>query len=260
MPADFQQLKVANDTVVTCTSPAEAHMLWGEATAADGMYRHAATHLSPGDVILDIGANIGLTAMMFARICPGVRVIAAEPAPRTFQCLERNMAAHVPDATALQTAVGAQPGVASFTWYPRATANSGLYADRTADDEATKTFLRNSGLDDTSIDTITAGLHDGEQFDVRVDTVSAILDDHASSSEIGLLKVDVERAEMDVLHGIADTDWPRIRAVVAEVHDIDGRLSRFCELLSTHGLVPHERQDAALRGTDLYEVYAARAR
>ncbi len=259
MPTDFQRLRVENDTIVTCISPAEAHMLWGEATAVNGMYRYAATRLRPGDIVLDIGANIGLTAMMFAQSCPGIRVIAVEPAPTTFECLRLNMAAHIPDGIALRTAVGAERGIAPFTWYPRASANSGLYADRAADDDATKTFLRNSGLDDTSIETITAGLHDGERFEVRLDTASAILEDHAPSGEIGLLKVDVERAEMDVLCGIAEPDWPRIRAVVAEVHDIDGRLSQFCELLSSHGLSPHEQQDVMLKGTDLYEVYAARA-
>lgn len=234
-------------------------MLWGEATAPSGAYQYAAARLRPRDTVLDIGANIGLTAMMFARTCPGIRVIAIEPAPTTFRCLQLNLAAHVPHGTALHTAIGETPGIAQFTWYPRASANSGLYADRAADDRATRIFLRNSGLDDMSIETITAGLHIGERFDVQVDTVSAILADHASTGEIGLLKVDVERAEMDVLRGILESDWPRIRAVVAEVHDIDDRLIRFCELLSAHGLVPHARQDAMLQGTELHEVYAARA-
>ncbi|MFJ9364103.1 FkbM family methyltransferase [Nocardia sp. NPDC101769] len=259
MLTTLQPLRLDDDRMVTCTSPAEARMLWREAMATNGFYRHAAGHLRPGEIVLDIGANIGLTAMMFAESCPGIRVIAAEPVPAIFHCLQRNMATHVPQGVSLQVAVGAVPGIMPFTWYPRASANSGLYADREGDDETTKIFLRNSGLDDESIGHITAGLHDGQQIDVEVTTVSALLAEHARDAEIGLLKVDVERAELDVLHGISEMDWPRIRAVVAEVHDTDGRLAQFCELLSRHGLSPHSRQDPCLAGTELHEIYAARS-
>ncbi|WP_218027347.1 FkbM family methyltransferase [Nocardia vaccinii] len=233
-------------------------MLWREVMAPSGFYRYAAARLRPEEIILDIGANIGLTAMMFADACPGIRVIAAEPVPTIFHCLQRNMAAHVPHGVALQAAVGAAPGILPFTWYPRASANSGMYADRAEDDETTKIFLRNSGLDDESIGHITAGLHDGEQIDVEVTTVSKILSEHAPDADIALLKVDVERAELDVLRGISEMDWPRIRAVVAEVHDTNGRLEQVCELLSRHGLSPNRRQDPCLVGTELHEVYAAR--
>ncbi|GGL39417.1 FkbM family methyltransferase [Nocardia jinanensis] len=253
-----QTLKLDDGRVVDCPSPAEARFLWGEISVATGFYCRAAAWLRPGDIALDIGANIGLSAMLFAEVCPAARVIAAEPVPATFQCLERNLAAHVPHAVPVRTAVGAEPGVLPLTWYPQAPANSGLYADRTEDDEATRTFLRNSGLDDEAIALITAGLHQGEQIDVEVTTVSAILDEHGPEGDIGLLEVDVERAELDVLRGIAERDWPRIRAVVAEVHDTAGRLAQFRDLLGVHGLSARIRQDPSLRGTDLHEVYAVR--
>ncbi|WP_410875474.1 FkbM family methyltransferase [Nocardia sp. A7] len=258
MTTTQQQLRLDDGRTVTCTSPAEARMLWKE-MIADGYYRQAAATLRPGDLAVDIGANIGLSAMVFAETHPGVRVIAAEPAPATYDCLHRNMSAHVPGGVALEVAVGAAPGVLPFTWYPRATANSSLYADRDADDDATKTFLRNSGLPDDAITLITRGLHDGEQIDVEVTTVSAILAQHDPSAEIGVLKIDVERAEFDVLLGINESDWSRIRSVVAEVHDRDGRLAEFCEVLDVHGLTPRTRQDRSLAGTELHEVYAVRA-
>ncbi|MEU2037094.1 FkbM family methyltransferase [Nocardia niwae] len=253
----LQQLRLEDGRTVACTSPAEARMLWGE-MSNDGFYRLAAALLRPGDIALDIGANIGLSAMMFADTCPGIRVIAAEPAPVTFDCLQRNMAVHVADGVALRVAVGAARGSAPFTWYPRASANSGLYADRAADDEATEIYLRNSGLDAEAIALITAGLHEGERMDVEVTTVSAILREHGPDARVGLLKVDVERAELDVLLGVSDADWPRIRAVVAEVHDRDDRLARCCELLSRRGLLARTRQDPSLAGTELHEIYAVR--
>ncbi|MFX0573167.1 FkbM family methyltransferase [Nocardia nepalensis] len=260
MLTDLQQLRLDDGRTVTCTSPAEARMLWGETSSARGFYRRAAESLRPGDIALDIGANIGLTAMMFADTCPGIQVIAVEPVPMTFRCLDRNIAAHVPGGIALQIAVGATPGTRPFTWYPRATANSGFFADREADDEATRIYLRNCGLDDKAIALITTGLHDGVPLEVEVTTVSAILDEYCRDREIGLLKVDVERAELDVLRGITDADWRRIHAVVAEVHDLDGRLREVRELFDRHGIAAQIQQDPRLIGTEIYEVFATRPR
>lgn len=79
--------------------------------------------------------------------------------------------------------------------------------------------------------------------------------------QVDLLKVDVERAELDVLSGISPDDWHKIQQVVLEVHDIDGRLQVVQSLLATagfHNVV--SEQDASLVGTSLYNVYATRNR
>lgn len=52
---------------------------------------------------------------------------------------------------------------------------------------------------------------------------------------IDLLKIDVEGAELDVLRGVGEDDWTSIRQVIAEVHDVDGRLAACCELLEARG-------------------------
>lgn len=257
MTTALQQLRLTDGRTVACTSAAEARMIWGEMTQ-DGYYRRAAARLRPGDIVLDIGANIGLVSMMFAEVCPGARIIAAEPAPAIFPCLRKNLAAHVPESVAVDRAVGAEKGMLPFTWYPRASVNSSLYADPVDDDAATRTFLRNSGLPDEAIAVIAEGMHEGEQIEVAVTTVSDLLENYGSGAPVGVLKIDVERAEWDVLRGIADTDWQRIRSVVAEVHDRAGRLAQICTLLTAHGLQPRTRQDPSLSGTELYEVYACR--
>src|SRR5262249_60403938 len=62
-----------------------------------------------------------------------------------------------------------------------------------------------------------------EHVECPMRTVSEIIREQ-QVPHIDLLKVDVEKAELDVLEGIEATDWPRIRQVVVEVHDLDGRL------------------------------------
>jgi FkbM family methyltransferase len=46
----------------------------------------------PGDVIVDVGANIGTSTIPFAQARPGCRVVAIEPVPDVFAVLRRNVA------------------------------------------------------------------------------------------------------------------------------------------------------------------------
>lgn len=75
---------------------------------------------------------------------------------------------------------------------------------------------------------------------------------------IDLLKVDVERAEMQVLEGIHKLHWTKISQVVAEVHGRD-TLEAVTKLLRGNGFgrIRHETGDL-LVGTNLYAVYARR--
>ncbi|QLE70436.1 FkbM family methyltransferase [Streptomyces rectiverticillatus] len=255
--APRQEVRLPDGRRVSCTSPAEALLIWREATG-DGLYGLAARQLRPHDTVLDVGANVGLVSIAFADVQHTLRIVAAEPVPDVFACLQDNLTRHVPGATPVRTAVGTAPGVQDFTYYPAAPGNSGFYADRAADDALTRTFLRRSGLDEESVEMMTDGLHDGCTIEVPVTTVSELMREHGLRS-VALLKVDVERAELDVLRGVDAADWPRIGAVVAEVHDESGRLAQLCELLEDVGLAPQVRQDPGLRDTEMYEVYARRS-
>jgi hypothetical protein len=73
------------------------------------------------------------------------------------------------------------------------------------------------------------------------------------------LKVDVEKAELDVLHGIAVEDWPKIRQVVVEVHDLDRRIETATRMLTAAGLrrVSVE-QPPTLKDTNIFTIFATR--
>jgi hypothetical protein len=49
---------------------------------------------------------------------------------------------------------------------------------------------------------------------------------------VDLLKIDVERAELEVLNGIEQSDWSKIKQVVMEVHDTDKRLEKVVSAIS----------------------------
>ncbi|HEU5132261.1 MAG TPA: phosphopantetheine-binding protein, partial [Pyrinomonadaceae bacterium] len=65
--------------------------------------------------------------------------------------------------------------------------------------------------------------------------------------------------------GIADDDWQKIHQVVMEAHDAkgdtsEGHLKEISALLEQRGFKVTAEQDDALRGTDRYNLYAARNR
>lgn len=242
---------------VWCTNGPAAVAMWRE-MVPPGAYDRAARRLREGDTVLDVGANIGLMSLYCARARPGVRILAAEPVPALHSCLERNLAEHAGVHWRTEpVAVAGRPGRLRFTYYPQAPGNSGLHADRRADDEITLAFLRNSGVEAEDAEELVEGLHEGVGLTVPAVTVSELLRRHGVE-RVDLLKVDVERAELDVLLGVEPEHWPLVGAVVAEVHDEDGRLATVRDLLHARGFEVRVSQDPLLTGTPLYDVEALR--
>jgi FkbM family methyltransferase len=73
----------------------------------------------PGDDFVDVGANIGVTAVLAARaVAPG-RVVAVEPVPLTFSYLEHNIAAAgLTQVSCRRMAVASAPGEVSLVSRP----------------------------------------------------------------------------------------------------------------------------------------------
>jgi hypothetical protein len=134
---------------------------------------------------------------------------------------------------------------------------SGLYADPERDREQVRTYLENTGVPAEEAEQTVEGLLDPVEQSCELRTLSSVLAEH-KIERVDLLKIDVERAELDVLRGIAADDWPRIRQVAIEVHDEDGRAATVAELLSGHGFTVATAQEPEWEGTGLKMLYAKR--
>ncbi|MEV8517148.1 amino acid adenylation domain-containing protein [Dactylosporangium sp. NPDC051484] len=97
---------------------------------------------------------------------------------------------------------------------------------------------------------LTARLFDDEPADLLAAT---------GLERIDLLRLDADRAGLDVLAGITGANWPRVRRLVVELSDADGRLKKAVTLLEEHGFdVVTEQDDQPPNDAPHYTVYARR--
>lgn len=134
-------------------------------------------YIPQGGTVLDVGANIGLSALEFSRNAgPAGRVLAFEPHPDTAARLrinlERNGAANV---EIVQSAVGATPGTITFNESADATQSSASVIPRK--------LVRS--------------------FDVPLTTVDLAWA-KAGKPAVSVLKIDVEGGELQVLQGAGE--------------------------------------------------------
>jgi FkbM family methyltransferase len=149
------------------------------------------THIVPGSVAIDIGANIGdHTIGYMEEVGPGGFVIAYEPHPLVFECLKRNL----PQVMMFNTALGDKVGM------------TGLLL-QTGDDQGS------SYLSDRP-----------EAVPVKITT----LDVHLASipvpgvplkgKRISLIKIDAEGSDLDILKGASQTIAKHRPVLVVEVN------------------------------------------
>jgi FkbM family methyltransferase len=170
--------------------------------------------LSPGDNVIDAGANIGYMTMLFAaRIGENGVVHAFEPHPRVLDLLKRNV-----------DRIGGRPGAGRVIVHPSALGNSPGKA------ELIETGYFSISTGTAKIATTETASDKVASHSVHVETLDGLF----PQGDFALLKIDVEGFEPNVLGGAKDLlSSRRVRHVIYEDHTL-GR-SGLVELLSGHG-------------------------
>jgi 31-O-methyltransferase len=221
------------------------------------VYLQHGVSVEAGDIVLDVGANVGVAAAFFAVEC-GAVVHSFEPVTPIYDILCENIRS-LPTCKAHNVGMSSSASESPIIYYPNADAMSGLHANPEVDRAFARTCMRNLGMSAEAADVALSGRYDHPvMLMCELRTISSVLDEH-SIDRVRLLKIDVEHAELEVLLGISGADWPRIDQVVIEVHDKGGRLAIIAELLTDRGFTIAVEQEAAMRGTGLHLLYATRA-
>jgi FkbM family methyltransferase len=143
--------------------------------------------IEPPALIVDAGANIGLSALFFAKTFPGVDILAIEPDAANFALLVQNVA-DCPKITPVRAALWWRHE--SLEVRDRGTGFWGLHVAPTASQASA----------------------------IPVVTMDDVINDHAPDGCVSLLKLDIEGAESEVLQN-ADGWISSVRGIVAELHE-----------------------------------------
>ena len=269
-------VSLPNGMVVSCLQKHEVPIINLEVQG----YLSNRLQLKPGDTVFDVGAHIGLfTLAAYERCERNLRVYAFEPVQAIFEVLRVNAERYDSGEQVKVFPIGfsSSSESVSLAYYPHAPSLSTVYPDELADLKMVKeaTLKNIMYLDEAPLilrclrwlPDFLSGLilHYAlkrslyrETVTSQMQTLSQFLRDYGIV-RIDLLKVDVEKAELEILRGIEACDWPKIKQVVVDVHDLDHRLEVITGLLQHYGLTEIEvEQPPTLKNSKIYTVYAMR--
>lgn len=143
---------------------------------------------APAGVLLDLGANIGMTSIWLSRKYRFTEIIAVEPDPRNVALLRRNLDLNKVNSHVFEAAIGPREGTARFE------------------------FNQYSNV---------GGVCASGSEVVLMISVNA-LSQKLGVAKWGLIKIDIEGSEADLLE--SSTDWlDHARAIIIEFHpQVDG--------------------------------------
>jgi FkbM family methyltransferase len=256
-------------TKVFCIKKPEAKMLDHH---VDG-YLQNGISINDGDVVFDVGANIGIFGVRAIQKAANVEVHCFEPIPAIASVLRKNAEAHGSGRFHVhQCGVSSDNATATFTYFPNTPALSTLHPEQWDDNpgafkDAVKGTRKNppdgmkwmKWIPTAFSGFIASYLVSGSQkVTCELKPLSEIITKQ-NISKIDLLKIDCEGAEWDVLLGINDQHWPIIKSIVVEVHDLNGRLEKMKELLISKGFTNlHAEREAGLEQTPMYNLFDQR--
>jgi len=270
-------VSLPNGMIVSCHQKHEVPLVRLEIES----YFSNGIDVRPGDTIFDVGANIGLFSLAaYERCAENLRVFAFEPVGAIFDLLCANVKRNTSMAQieTLGFGLSSASDMVPFAYYPGAPVLSTAYPDEAADSRMIKETIVNSimHLDEAPLalrclswmpEFLRSSILDyalertlrGQAITCRMRTMSQFVRERGIE-RIDLLKVDVEKAELDVLGGIETDDWPKIRQVVIEVHDVEDRLKTVTALLGRHGLADITvEQPLTNLNSNIFTVFATRA-
>lgn len=136
--------------------------------------------------VVDVGSNIGISALYFLTRSPATRVRLYEPVPRNVERLRANLAGYEERWTLREAAVAAAPGRVTF-----GVEDSGRYG----------------GI----------GVSTGSTIEVEAVAIDSVLEEAlAEADRIDVLKIDTEGTELELLAAVRPDLLERVRVVFLE--------------------------------------------
>jgi FkbM family methyltransferase len=253
-----------NQLKVYAPSEMEARTLYRE-IFTERAYSCHGIEVSDGNCVFDVGANIGLYSIFLAQSHRDLKIFAFEPIPHTFSILRKNIDAFVPIRNDSQIklfnfGLSNKSGRSQFEFDRFASLAATMRPEEVDWAGAGISDLQKisvlpprlaerllNALSKPYLGWLVAAMMISilffsiarkrlflQKIECELKTLSDVIKEHEVGA-IDLVKIDVEGSESDVIEGIAEEDWPRIRQFVVEVHDLDGRVEKMRSVFENRG-------------------------
>ncbi len=192
-PNGIQELRFRNGYRLRYSKADPIHVLFFEIFVQDCYFAGGFHKLQPNQVIMDVGANIGMFALHCQYRCPGVRVHCFEPASETRMRLQENISIN-----GLRDRISVYPFGLSSQEQDRK-----LFAAKYA---GSRSLYESPSVQKDKTETVQC-ISLGQALDL------------CQAPSIDVMKMDVEGAESDIFEGASAGDLKRIKKVAVEYHD-----------------------------------------
>ncbi|TFG21030.1 MAG: FkbM family methyltransferase [Promethearchaeota archaeon] len=242
----------------------------------DRIYDNFGLEVKDGDVIFDVGANVGVFSQYISQQANDLTIYAFEPVPAIYKVQKKNLESikSTQKVHAFNIGLGAEESNVEINYYPRATTLSAiepvdfeLEQKRTIEnwEEMKKITPIAKFIPKFLRKTFTKLAHryvfKEQKVPIKVRTLSDVINEN-NIGTIDFLKIDAENYEWQVLQGLNDSGWNLIHQIAMEVHtNAQGRenlLEEITTLLKSKGFVVHQVKDGKFAVTGVYLLYAKR--
>jgi FkbM family methyltransferase len=157
-----------------------------------GHYTFKDIHFLPGDILVDIGAHVGMISIMYAKLNPFIKILAFEPIPSSFKSLLKNIELNkIKNIIPINLAV-------------------------TSDGRKVKMIINEQQTGGATQCLNSMEIDGHKNYYVSSTTLEKIFDDY-SIKKIKLLKIDCEGSEYEILLN-AKSVLPKIDFCIGELH------------------------------------------
>ena len=235
--------------------------------------------IEKGNTVFDVGANIGMFSLFINDLCAGeVNLYAFEPIPQIFRVLKLNVERFNSEKTKIYNCglSNETKDAVQFEYFPKASGFSTRFPDESkafrksvssillGKPEELPASVRNQinrvpqFLRSFLLNLKLSNNLKSETVTCQLKTISQVVREQ-NIQQIDLLKIDVEKSELDVLLGIDNRDWGKVKQIVIEAHDIDNRIDRIKTLLSERDFKKIiVEQEPLLEKSEYFNIYALR--
>ena len=264
----MKKILLSKETPIYCLVPSEAIILDDH---IEGYFNHG-VNLKEGDVVVDVGANIGVLGIRLSKKFEKIQIHSFEPIPNIFKVLKKNSKlSNNPFFKVYENGLGKKNENKEFTYFPNSPALSTAEPEVWEKEKkslinAVKGSIQNAPkkfwwakFTPSFIAPLFAKYLTSNRKKIicKIITISDFIKSK-KINHIDFLKIDCEGLEWEVLKGIQKHDWIKIKSCVIEVHDINQRLKKVIKLLKSHQFNVVVEKEMSLKNTKLTNVFAVK--